>query len=465
MQSDVPMTSYNILLADSRMGNLNALERMFRYEYVIFLAVNVEEASSILERHDIALMLASYSMPGVSDDGFLQEVMRKTPDTICILLIAGVDAVPYIDYARMENIYAYVAEPWETKILKAIVREGIEAHELIRISREPHIRVLLDSALITEEQLTDALRIQKTQEKRLEEILIELGIISTSQLKIAAKIQESEQKRLEEVLVQLGIASHDDIQIAHDVQKNKRRNLTEILTEQGYADEESIYSCYALQLGIPYMQLSRLPDKQNLAEILPLELAYKYTIFPVDREDGVLVVASPEPLSHKAKSEIESGTGYKLMSVCSSHREIEACLRSYYTAVRKVGKRRELPGADTGLQAIMQFQRGGDKIECLIQNITADHTEAIAFTPRPYIRVKEPVWLRIFLWSGKAPVECAGQIVWYTKNKILFRGLRGYLARIIINSISRADERKLDLFMAERKEQKSVNSLNPSVNQ
>jgi CheY-like chemotaxis protein len=450
MQSDVSMTSYNVLLADDRMGNLNALERMFRYEYVIFLAVNVEEAISVMERHDVALMLASYSMPGASGDGFLQEVMQKTPDTICILLIAGVERVPYIDYVRMENVYAYVAEPWETEILKAIVREGIAAYELNRISREPHIRVLLDSAIITEEQLTDALRIQRTQEKRIGEILIELGVVSRSQLKIAAKIQKSERKQLEEVLVQLGVATPDEIQIAHDVQKNKRRTLTEILTEQGYADEENIYSCYALQLGIPYMQLSRAPDKQSLAEILPLELAYKYTIFPVDREDGILVVAVPEPLSDKARSEIEAGTGFKLMSVCSSHREIEACLRSYYKAARKGGERQDLPGADTGLHAIIEFQRGGDKIECLIQSITADHAEAIAFTPRSYIRVKEPVWLKIFLWGDKPPVECAGEIVWYTESKILFKGLRGYLARILINSMSRADEMKLDLFMVEK---------------
>ncbi len=452
MQSDVPMTSHNVLLADSRMGNLNVLERMFRYEYVIFLAVSVEEAISILERHDIALMLASYSMPGVSGDGFLQEVMQKTPDTICILLIAGVDAVPYIDYARMEDIYAYVAEPWETRILKAIVKEGIEAHELTRISREPHIRVLLDTAIITKEQLTDALRIQKTQENRIGEILIELGVVSRSQLKIAEKIQRAERKQLEEVLVQLGVASPDDIEIAHDVQKNKRRDLIEIITDQGYADEESIYSCYALQLGIPYMQLSRLPDKQNLAEILPLELAYKYTIFPVDREDGVLVVAAPEPLTDKAKSEIEAESGYELMAVCSSHREIQACLRSYYTTARKGGKRQELPETDTGLHAIIEFQRSGDRIECLIQNITADHTEAVAFTPKPYIRAKEPVCLKMFLWGDKPPVECAGKIVWYTGSKILFKGLRGYLARVIINSISRADEMKLDLFMAEKQE-------------
>jgi hypothetical protein len=66
--------------------------------------------------------------------------------------------------------------------------------------------------------------------------------------------------------------------------------------------------------------------------------------------------------------------------------------------------------------------------------------------------VKEPVCLKIFLWAGKLPVECAGQIVWYTKSKILFKGLRGYLARILINSMSQADERKLDLFVAEKQE-------------
>jgi hypothetical protein len=81
---------------------------------------------------------------------------------------------------------------------------------------------------------------------------------------------------------------------------------------------------------MPYISLSQFPSKPDLAALLTAELACKYAIVPVDKIGQVLVVATSEPLSGGAKSEIEEETGCKVMTVCALFRDIEAVLEECY---------------------------------------------------------------------------------------------------------------------------------------
>jgi len=81
---------------------------------------------------------------------------------------------------------------------------------------------------------------------------------------------------------------------------------------------------------MPYIPLSQFSGKPEIADLLPSRLAYKHTTVPVEVVGRVLVLAASEPLSDKAKSEIEKETEYRIMSICSSHADIEAALEQYY---------------------------------------------------------------------------------------------------------------------------------------
>ena len=340
------MALYKILVADSEMSNLNALNRILKSEYNVLSAAKDEDILDILERNDIAIIIANYRMPNIADSSLLEEITRKYPDTIYIILGAYADEGQIIDAVNNGRAYGYITKPWEPEELKAIVKEGIETYEVAHVIREPNTRVLLHSGIISAEQLETVLRIQRAEEKPIEDILVKHSMISISQLDTAIKLQESKQNRLDEALIELEIISSDDLKIARGLQKHERRTLGEIIVDLGYANEESIYSCYALQLGMPYISLSQFSDKPGLAKLLPSELAYKHSIVPVDIVGRVLVVAALEPLSDKAKSEIEKEAGYKVMSVCTSHQDIETALEQYYSIEQKEEKQ-------LGMQGIM----------------------------------------------------------------------------------------------------------------
>ena len=272
---------YNILQVDDESQVLRALERIFRREYSVFSATNGRDALAIMEQNDIALIITDQRMPGMSGIELLAWVSRNYPCTTRIILTAysDTDAQLLMDAINVGHAYSYVSKPWDPEEMRSIVREGIVAYEAWwRI---------------------------RTEKKRIGEILVDNDIISATQLDTALAQQKPGGKMLGEILVDLG-----------------------------YADEESIVSCYALQLGMPYVPLSQLSIESKLAQLLPLEFALKYTLVPVDVVGEVLTLATSEPLSNEARSEIEEGTGYKVTTVCSLLRDIKAAFKQCYPGKR-----------------------------------------------------------------------------------------------------------------------------------
>ena len=273
------MRLYNILVVDDEINNLNALKRTFRSDYNVFSATSGEDALSMMEQYEITLIITGYHMPGMTGIELLEKTSRDYPDTIRIILAAytNTEEESLADAISMGYVHKYVTKPWEPEELRAVIKE----------------------------QLDSASQVQKAERKRIGEILVENGAISESQLAEALELQKQEEK--------------------HD-----RRKLGEILVGLGYTDEETIISYYALQFGMPYVLLSQLPNKPDLAELLTSKLARKYAIVPVDMVGRVFVVATSEPLRHEAKSEIERRTGRKVMAVCTSREDLEAALEKYY---------------------------------------------------------------------------------------------------------------------------------------
>ena len=322
------MNLYNILIVDDEVGDLNALEQTFKHDYNVFTATNGEAALGIMKQSGIALIIADHHMPIMTGVEFFEKTLDKYPNTIRIILAEYSDEQLLMDAINIGHIHSFITKPWDTEEIKAIVRDRIEAHEIARSGKGLYTRTLLQSGDISEEQLKNALNMQR--DDTIGEILVERRIITRDQLKTAIKHQESEQKQLGEALIELGSISDDDLEIARGLQRHRIKRLAEILTELGYANEEDIFSCYALQLGMPYISVLQFPSNPELIEILPARLAYKYTIVPINLVGQVLIVAALEPLSDRIKNEIEEEIGHKVMAVCTSHQDMETALEERY---------------------------------------------------------------------------------------------------------------------------------------
>jgi len=324
------VSTHNILAIDDEVANLDALKQIFNPDYNVFSATNGNDALTIMDQKDISLVLADQRMPGMTGVELMKKTWQKYPDVTRIILTGYADEKVLMDSINMGHVYGFITKPWETEEIIETVKEGIEVYERNSASRKPHIRALLSTGVISSEQLEVALKVQRDERKSIGEILLERGMISKSQLDMAMELRESKRKKLGEVLMEFGAISPDVLEMAHEQQRREERRLVEILIDMRYADEESILSCYATQLGIPIVSLSQFSGEQEPAKLLSPKLAYKHYVVPIDVVGRVLVVATPEPLSDEARSEIEKGTGYRIMVSCSSYRDIKRALGQYY---------------------------------------------------------------------------------------------------------------------------------------
>jgi two-component system chemotaxis response regulator CheY len=106
------------------------IEKKIGYDYLFEYAESPEEALEIIDdlivdEIELILVISDYQMPGMKGDKFLEEIHKKLPDTIKILLTgqAGLDsAIRAINYGGLNR---YVEKPWNIDLLSRDIQDLI----------------------------------------------------------------------------------------------------------------------------------------------------------------------------------------------------------------------------------------------------------------------------------------------------------------------------------------------------
>ncbi|HVP31583.1 MAG TPA: sigma-54 dependent transcriptional regulator [Myxococcota bacterium] len=122
--------AYGILCVDDEPAILEALEMTLGDGYRLFTATSGERGLELLEREEIALVIADQVMPGMTGVQLLEQVAARRPDTIRMLLTGYADVGALVRAINDGRIYRYVQKPWETDELRLDVKRALEAFEL-----------------------------------------------------------------------------------------------------------------------------------------------------------------------------------------------------------------------------------------------------------------------------------------------------------------------------------------------
>jgi type IV pilus assembly protein PilB len=114
--------------------------------------------------------------------------------------------------------------------------------------------------------------------------------------------------RIGELLVQSGIIIEKQVQEALEIQKTKKKRLGEILLELGYINSGNLIRMLSEQAAIPFMELRPEMLDEQLIKSFQEKILYKNNIIPLYEVGDKLFVAIGDPTNQKVIKELQEFT-------------------------------------------------------------------------------------------------------------------------------------------------------------
>ena len=137
-------------------------------------------------------------------------------------------------------------------------------------------------------------------------------------------------KRLGEMLVESGLITEDRLKQALIDQKKAGLKLGQFLTRQGIVNEQQIIDLLSQQLKIPKYHPDHYPVDIELSRYIPYEITQKYQIAPLRKKGRLLTIAIVDPRDINALDYIEVLTNLEVEPVVCSERELGHMISSMY---------------------------------------------------------------------------------------------------------------------------------------
>src|SRR6202521_4652410 len=132
--------------------------------------------------------------------------------------------------------------------------------------------------------------------------------------------------RLGELLTKASLISQDQLKEALRMQKETGGKLGETLIKLGFVSEEDITECLSQQFGVPSINLSHFEIDQNSTTLTPPDVARKYNTRPVNKTGATITIAMADPTNVFAMDDIKFMTGYNVEPVVASEVALQAAI-------------------------------------------------------------------------------------------------------------------------------------------
>jgi type IV pilus assembly protein PilB len=157
--------------------------------------------------------------------------------------------------------------------------------------------------------------------------------------------------KLGQLLLASNIISEDQLKEALTLQRREGGRLGTNLVELGHITEEKLVTFLSRQYGVSSVNLSDFKVDQSVLKLVPIDIAGKYLIMPVARVGATLTIAMADPSNVFAIDDVKFMTGYNVEVVVSSESSILDALSRHYAGQGDALIAAKKPAAAQAVQA------------------------------------------------------------------------------------------------------------------
>jgi type IV pilus assembly protein PilB len=162
-------------------------------------------------------------------------------------------------------------------------------------------------------------------------------------------------RKLGELLIESGLLTAEKLKEALEVQKSTGKRLGEALIDMKIISEEEMAFALAMQLKIPFIDLSEDQAINNeVIETIPEEVCMKFICIPVDVKNNILDVAMADPLNLNIMKDLQFITGYNIQPAISTRSQIINKLQKYFHPERTITEVADEFVGDSGMEFLSE---------------------------------------------------------------------------------------------------------------
>lgn len=139
--------------------------------------------------------------------------------------------------------------------------------------------------------------------------------------------------KIGEALIKSGLISPEQLDVALKAQEKTNERLGDIIIKMDFVACEQMAPFLAGYFHLPFVQLKDIYRNidRGLVDLIPEEIARRFTIMPVEKENNKLTIAMYDPLDVIAVDTVKIKTGLKVVQAVALekdiHESIEYCYR------------------------------------------------------------------------------------------------------------------------------------------
>ncbi len=133
-----------------------------------------------------------------------------------------------------------------------------------------------------------------------------------------------------EILESVGLITREQVGQAREAAQKEDKPVIDVLARSGAVSKMDILKALANQFGMDTITLTGLEIPQDVLDLVPGEVARRYRIVPVFKNDSTLTVALSDPLDVETLDSLRYILKSNVEGVVAPAEEIETALNHYY---------------------------------------------------------------------------------------------------------------------------------------
>src|SRR5690606_4028920 len=136
-------------------------------------------------------------------------------------------------------------------------------------------------------------------------------------------------KRLGDLLVESGLITKEQLEEALK-DKAPDEKLGDALLRLGLITEQQLIEVLEFQLGVPHISINQFAVDPDTVQLVPREIAKRYQVMPIRTENNQLFVAMADPMDYFAIEALRMATGYQIVPAIATKDELQRAITKYY---------------------------------------------------------------------------------------------------------------------------------------